>query len=446
MKRVSARLGLAALAVVATAAAASPSGGRLDPQFGGDGLVVQRLTKGHDLAQGLVTLPDASLIVAAESGGFLKPFLGPDALLLRLRPNGTRDRTFGRDGALRVSVGRGEDHVSGVTRLASGLLVAGGAARNLNADAYNDDGALYAFRAHTSGRLDPTFGRRGVASIRIPKWSFHTALSGIAVSPDGSVVVGGTTETKRLTLARFDRRGRPDRRFGGDGVVFHRVQYPYALTRQPDGRLLVVGMTNLPRRDWFILRLRQDGTRDPTFGGGDGLVVTSFGITPDAARAVTVDSRGRILVAGTTYIADVGCRTLCVQLRLVRYLPNGRIDSAFGRAGRVEPEIGLGHDTLAVAIQRDGSILVAGSSFVSAVVNDPQLAVWRFDQNGRLDSTFGDRGVLEVNPTSRRIKLDVLTHVAVQPDGRIVATGGASKQETGFDGGIIYDVAVLRAR
>jgi uncharacterized delta-60 repeat protein len=375
----------------------------------------------------------------------LKPFHGPDALLLRLRPNGARDRTFAQEGALRVSIGRGEDHVSGVARLDGGVLVAGGVAWNVNADAYNDDGALYAFRAQASGRLDPTFGRRGVASARVPKASFHGALSGIAAYPDGSVVVGGATDKDRLTLARFDPSGRPDRKFGGDGVVFHRVQYPYALTRQPDGRLLVVGMTYLPLRDWFVLRLRSDGTRDPSFGR-NGLVVTSFGRDPDSAHAVAVDSRGRIVVAGHTRIADVNCTIQCVQLRLVRYLPNGRIDSSFGTPGRAEPVIGLAHDTLGLAFQRDGGILVAGSSYLSEASYDRQLAIWRFDGRGRLDRTFGSSGVLAANPTTHRINLDFLTQVAVQADGRIVAAGGAAKPSTGFDSSIIYDVAVLRAR
>ena len=378
----------------------------------------------------------------------MKPFLGPDAVLLRLRANGTRDKTFGVNGVLRVSIGRGDDAVAGVARLPDNRLVAGGAANNLNGDDYSDDVALYAFRAQPSGRVDPTFGRRGVATVRVPTWIFINPLSGIAASPDGSVVVGGVTsdvDTKwRLTLVRFDARGRLDRRFGNKGVALHRVQGPRALARQPDGRLLVVGMTDVPFRDWFVLRLRPDGTRDPTFGGRDGLVVTSFGRSPDSANAVAVDSRGRIVVAGAAGTEDTSCTTLCRQLRLVRYLPNGRLDPSFGTAGRAEPEIGLASDALSVAFQQ-GRILVAGSGFASGEA-DPHLAIWRFAGNGRLDGTFGERGVLTANPTGGRIKGDYLTHLAVQPDGRIVAAGGASKQSTGFDGQGLYDIAVLRAR
>jgi uncharacterized delta-60 repeat protein len=439
------RVAVVALAVAATASAAAPPAGRLDASFGGDGLVVERLTDGHDLAKGVAALPDGSVVVAAESGGHVQPFLGPDAVLLRLRRNGARDRTFGRDGTLRVSIGRGDDSVSGVVRLADGRLVAGGAAGNLNGDAYGDDAALFAFRARPSGRLDRTFSGDGVASVRVPTRNFVTPLAGIAVAPDGSVVVAGTTENKRLTLARFDARGRLDRSFGTRGLAFHRVQYPDAIARQPDGRLLVVGMTDLPKRDWFVLRLRPDGSRDRTFGGGDGLVVTSFGDTPDSAHAVAVDARRRIVVAGLTYVSDVNCSRLCTPLRLVRYLPNGRVDASFGSDGRVAPELGLAHDTLGLALQRDGGILVAGSSYVPDFL-DRQLAVWRFDEQGRLDSRFGTAGAVVANPTHERVNLDFLTSIALGPDGKIVAAGGASKPTTGFDSRIMYDVAVLRAR
>jgi uncharacterized delta-60 repeat protein len=439
------RLAVAALALVATASAAAPPAGRLDPSFGGDGLVVERLTDGHDVAQGLVPLADGSVLLAAESGGHLEPFLGPDAVLMRLRRTGARDRSFGRDGSLRVSIGRGDDEVSGVARLADGRLVAGGAAANLNADAYGDDVALYAFRASATGRLDRTFGGDGVATVRVPTRNFITALSGIAVAPDGSVIVGGTTENRRLTLARFDAHGRLDRRFGTRGVAFHGVQYPYALARQPDGRLLVVGMTNLPKRDWFVLRLRPDGSRDRTFGGGDGLVVTSFGDTPDSAHAVAIDPRGRIVVAGYTNVADVNCTTLCTPLRLIRYQPNGRIDASFGNKGLAAPELGLAHDTLGLKLEPNGGILVAGASYAGGV-QDEQLTIWRFDGRGRLDRSFGTAGALEVNPVSERINVDFLTSIMRRPDGRVVAAGGASKPRTGFDGRIMYDVAVLQAR
>ena len=90
--------------------------------------------------------------------------------------------------------------------------------------------------------------------------------------------------------------------------------------------------------------------------------------------------------------------------------------------------------------------MVAGSTLVAGQGQDPDLALWRFDPRGRRDISFGARGVLATNPTSGRLNLDFLTSAIVQPDGRILASGGSSKPRTGFDSGSLSDVAVLRAR
>lgn len=204
-------------------------------------------------------------------------------------------------------------------------------------------------------------------------------------------------------------------------------------------------MTNLPLRAWFVLRLRVDGTRDPTFGGGDGLVMTSFGRGPDAACAVAVDRRGRIVVAGTSQ-AGVECTARCRQLRLVRYLPGGRVDPSFGRSGKTTAPVDPAHDALGLALQPNGGIIVAGSALAAGQGQDPELALWRFDPSGRRDFSFGGSGLLAANPTSGRLNLDFLTNVIVQPDGAILASGGSSKPRTGFDSSSLSDVAVLRAR
>lgn len=128
-----------------------------------------------------------------------------------------------------------------------------------------------------------------------------------------------------------------------------------------------------------------------------------------------------------------------MQLRLVRYLANGRADPSFGSSGRTAAGIGFAHDTIGLAFDRNGGILVAGSSPVPESLVDEQLAVWRFRPNGQLDRSFGARGVLEVNPTSGPFDVDRLTQVLVRPDGRIVAAGGHQK-------GGLSDVAVLQAR
>ena len=156
-------------------------------------------------------------IVAAESGGYLRAFAGPDAVLLRLLRNGARDGRFGTKGVLRVDVGRGVDHVSGLARLGDGRIAAGGAAHNLNGDAYGDDAALYAFRACRRARSTRASGETGSLRCafreRSPTRSLGsrlppTAASLSAVPPTRS---GCPRALRRPRTARPSLRRRWDR-------------------------------------------------------------------------------------------------------------------------------------------------------------------------------------------------------------------------------------------
>jgi uncharacterized delta-60 repeat protein len=78
----------------------------------------------------------------------------------------------------------------------------------------------------------------------------------------------------------------------------------------------------------------QAGFPDPTFGV-DGLVATAFeGARSSAASAVAVQRDGRIVVAGVTTGPDDVSR-----LALVRYRPDGSLDPSFGDGGRVLTEL-----------------------------------------------------------------------------------------------------------
>src|SRR5436309_11945228 len=83
-----------------------------------------------------------------------------------------------------------------------------------------------------AGSLDPTFGSKGVVTL-----GSDAAISGIAVQPDGEIVVAGGS-----SLTRYLPSGSPDTSFGkggsvemSGGVVADRVAL------QPDGKIVVAG-------------------------------------------------------------------------------------------------------------------------------------------------------------------------------------------------------------
>src|SRR5256885_2114585 len=96
------------------------------------------------------------------------------------------------------------------------------------------------------------------------------------------------------------------------------------------------------------------GDLDPSFGVGGKVVknLTPAGIPPgqinDVARGVAIDSAGRIVIAGAAGN----------DFAVLRYQPDGSLDSSFGTGGVVETDFSAGIDRAsAITIQSNGDIV-----------------------------------------------------------------------------------------
>jgi uncharacterized delta-60 repeat protein len=156
------------------------------------------------------------------------------------------------------------------------------------------------------------------------------------------------------------------------------------------------------------------GQLDPSFGAG-GTVVTEFASSYSGARAVAVQADGRIVAAGFAHTND----SIVSDFALVRYDANGALDPTFGTGGRVRTDFGGRFDeALAVAVQPNGRIVVAGAS---SDVNGSDMAVARYTRDGALDASFDGDGMALVDfggEASARA-------VALQGDGKVVLAGFA---------------------
>lgn len=166
------------------------------------------------------------------------------------------------------------------------------------------------------------------------------------------------------------------------------------------------------------------GDLDPTFGSG-GRVITDFFGKSDGARAVAIQPDGKIVAAGSVNSAET--------FGLARYNADGSLDSTFGSGGKVFTDLLVGTaDAEAIAIQKDGKLVVGGTSF-SLNVNDFVIA--RYNKDGSLDSTFGSGGVVTTDFFG---SFDDLSDIAIQSDDKIVAAGQVDT------GGLHFDFAVAR--
>jgi uncharacterized delta-60 repeat protein len=127
----------------------------------------------------------------------------------------------------------------------------------------------------------------------------------------------------------------------------------------------------------------QAGELDPSFDG-DGKVVTHFGgNSADSGNAVVVDDTQRIVVAGTAN----------GNFAVARYNPDGSPDLSFDGDGQVTTDFGQDDQAVAIALQPDGRIVVAGTSTATLPpFAEKDFALARYNLNGSLDSSFDGDG------------------------------------------------------
>jgi uncharacterized delta-60 repeat protein len=173
-----------------------------------------------------------------------------------------------------------------------------------------------------------------------------------------------------------------------------------------------------------------DGDLDLTFGTA-GRVITNF-INRDEATALAIQPDGKIVAAGFGgWYAPNNA-----DFALARYNTDGSLDMTFGISGRVLTDVSGVHDSItALVIQPDGKILVAG---VAGLIYFDDFALARYNGDGSLDMSFGNAGRVTTHLSDFS---DVVSALAIQPDGKIIAAGSAGSDFDTADSG---DFALAR--
>ncbi|GEM_PF-891778 len=150
--------------------------------------------------------------------------------------------------------------------------------------------------------------------------------------------------------------------------------------------------------------------------GGTGTILTDFRGN-EGGTAVALQRDGKILVAG---YSDIASSDADIDFALVRYLSDGTLDTTFGNGGKVATAIGPTHEyAWGIALQSDGKILIAGYSHNG---NNDDFALARYNSNGSLDPEFGNGGIVTTDIGAGD---DRGYGVALQSDGKIVVAGSS---------------------
>ncbi len=238
-------------------------------------------------------------------------------------------------------------------------------------------------------RLDKSFGSGGIQLTAVNHYGDQAYA--VAVQEDGKIIVAGSSHNGSdldFALVRYNRDGSLDKSFNYDGTVTvpvgHGDDEALAVALLPDGRIVAAGYTDSGRdRDIALVRFNPDGSLDSDFGL-DGVVVTPVGNSDDEATAILVNEDGSLYVAGTA------AGTVGHAVVLVSYLEDGNLDPAFGEQGMALA--GVGQDSLVqgIAVQENGRIVLSGSYSEG---EDLGLMLVAFDEGGIIDSSFGYDGV-----------------------------------------------------
>ena len=380
--------------------------GNLDPTFNKQGFVTISVGTSSS-ASGLAVQPDGKIVAVGNSSNGTNN----DIVLLRYKPNGKPDLSFGSGGKVITDLGGNESAYS-TTVLANGkILVAGG-----------KEADFLLLRYNKNGSLDSSFGTNGITVTDFDNEE-ETAFS-MALQADGKIVLGGSSEyDNRFVMARYKANGAPDLSFGINGKAvlhFHTFYYVncHAVAVQNDGKIVAAGM-GPKKSDFLVVRLNSNGSLDSSFGKS-GKAVTDIS-TFDRGNGMAIFPNGDIIVAGSS--ANPPDYT---YFSLMKYSTNGQVDKSFGNKGNIQTyffdDYNWAYDqaAFAVLIQADGKIMAAGTEY-----GNFHFAIARYQSNGKLDTSFGNNGkVITYEGES-------VAALAQQQDGKIIAAGSAS------NGGII---------
>jgi len=325
---------------------------------------------------------------------------------------GDLDITFDGDGKVTTAVESFDDTARSVAIQSDGKIVVAGTSY-IWGNAY--DFALT--RYNSDGSLDTTFDGDGKVTTNLG--SSHDEANSLAIQSDGKIVVAGYSYAGSLAdfaLARYNSNGSLDTTFDGDGKVttdFGAGDSAYSVAIQSDGKI-VVGGTSYSYNgsgNFALTRYNSNGSLDTTFDG-DGKVTTDLGSSHDEAYSLAIQSDGKIVVAGSSYNGSNW------DFALARYNSDGSIDTTFDGDGKVTTAVGSFDDTArSLAIQSDGKIVVAGSSHNGS---NWDFALVLYNSNGSLDTTFDFDGKVT---TAVGSSFDYAYSVAIQSDGKIVVAG-----------------------
>ena len=326
--------------------------------------------------------------------------------------------------------------------------------------------SMFVARFTPLGNLDTTTFNSPSGYVIIPPSSFNSGgnvfdqcySNSVIIQPsDGYIVLGGSVRLQAspnnknfIALVRLTTTGALDNPFGtnGNGTVYaafnlltNNEDFCNCLSIQTDGKIVSGGVNSLipttTSQKLSVSRFTTTGILDTTFNTSGP--TPGFLIIPNLpsynynfARGIGINSVGQIIIS--SYITKLSFET-CFGVAAVisSGILSGTLDTSFGTGGQtildLSPTYNLtappfSNGTNALALQPDNKIVITGG-FDNTITGAEGFSLARFDTNGALDLTFGVAGLGYILSDLGFPNTEVGYSVAIQTDGKVLVGGTA---------------------
>lgn len=303
-----------------------------------------------------------------------------------------------------------------------------------------EPGRLY--RLEKDGGIDNTFGLNGEVIFSEPNFLTERPV-GIFIQNDGKIILAHITGSNRfrsethIQLIRLTQDGAIDNEFGENGYVSYEIPFDYTgmtdfedlpikpfqfrdLEFQSDGKIVVAGNSTIPTGEatppdfittpwdtFSAFRFNTDGSLDTSFGEGGNLLMPIH-LDPEFQISgylsdMEIQADDKIILGGTGYywLPEPGFPTFLPLTKhaIVRLEPNGTIDTNFNDGKTVlqalNPNGGWGWIGN-LLIQDEEKIILTSRYDPESYRPDKNTQVIRLNNDGSLDKTFGEEGILNL--------------------------------------------------
>ena len=440
------------------------SDGSVDALFGNEGIVIPNLQlpgpSGGISIGGLALQSDGKIVVGGVDPSSSYPEGYGSFIVLRLFADGSTDSTF-HSSDLNYFTSSSEVNLGlvGATAMSpdGSIIVAGNVSNNFSSFQSGYQSGISVFRlqgdssaaatssatpANPSGDVpgdpDPTFAFQGrtllndPSPVAIPS-ALTTRVKATTVLPNGQILLAGSIGTVgnngegQFYLERLNSDGTIDTSFGSGGIVTTSIgpnAFATSMLVLSNGQIILGGATDdsataPTNANFAMVRYNANGSVDTTFGS-NGIVITDFPGNEEI-DSMALSLSGQVIAAGAYFLyPNVG-------FDVARYNTNGSLDTTFNGNGMLSYNLGeTGSNSFppAIGVQSDSKIVIGSHT-------NSEFAVYRFNVNGSIDTSFGNAGIAttsgtlspNVAATSTGAIQGSVTKLVIQGDGKIVAAG-----------------------